>query len=160
MADFILLCGIPGCGKTYFGKIVEENEGFRLVSSDDIRETLWGDASDQRNPKRVFSEMAARTLDALSEGYNVIYDATNIKRKDRLSILNKVKELNPTIETYCLIFNIPVEKCLERNHARQRKVSDEVILRMAARMQIPEYDEGWDYICDLKLKEEDRNATE
>ena len=155
MADFVLLCGIPGCGKTYFGKIAEESDSYKLVSSDDIREALWGDASIQKNPKVVFSEMAARTLQALSEGYNVIYDATNIRRRDRLLILKKVKKLKPTVGTYCLIFNVPVEKCLERNRARQRQVPDEVILRMAAHMERPEYNEGWDYICNLKLQEEE-----
>lgn len=42
MTDFVLLCAVPGAGKTYFGKVAEESGEYKLVSSDDIREALWG----------------------------------------------------------------------------------------------------------------------
>ena len=155
MTDFVLLCAVPGAGKTYFAKVAEESGEYKLVSSDDIREALWGDASIQKNLKRVFSEMEARTIANLQEGYNVIYDATNIKRKDRLSILNKVKELCPSVGTYCLRFDVPLDECIRRAAARERKVSADVIYRMAERFEEPQYDEGWDYICTVRPIEEE-----
>lgn len=151
MSDFILLCGIPGSGKTTMGKAAEEfGDFYKLVSSDDIRETLWGDASDQRNPKEVFRIMKEKTILELLAGHNVIYDATNIKRKDREAILSEVKLWVYGVQTYCFIFDVPVETCIAHNHMRERQVPDEVIYRMAAHMQRPEYNEGWDYICNIK----------
>ena len=83
----IILCGIPGSGKTAYGqKWVEENSGLHL-SSDAIRKELYGDESTQGNPHEVFSLMQKRAIEALNNGSNVVYDATNITRKDRSGII-------------------------------------------------------------------------
>ena len=71
MADFILFCGVPGSGKTYLGRAAADTGECVLISSDDIREILWGDANDQQNPDKVFGEMFARTKSALSHNINV-----------------------------------------------------------------------------------------
>lgn len=158
MADFILFCGIPGSGKTYLGRAAADTGECILISSDDIREKLWGDANDQRNPKRVFEEMEKLTLGLLVEGYNVIYDATNLKRKNRIAILNKVRELDSLIDASCIIFDIPLDICIRRAAERDRVVPEEVIRRMYKTMEKPTYDEGWDLIATAQLGEE--NETE
>ena len=154
MADFILFCGVPGSGKTYLGRAAADTGECVLISSDDIREILWGDANDQRNPKRVFEEMEKLTLGLLTRGYNVIYDATNLKRENRTKILNKVKELNPLIDTSCIVFDIPLNVCIQRAAARERVVPEKVIRRMYKTMEKPTYDEGWDIIVTATLGEE------
>jgi len=98
--------------------------------------------------------MEKLTLGLLAKGYNVIYDATNLKRKNRIAILNRVKELDSLIDTSCIIFDIPLDICIRRAAARDRVVPEEVIRRMYKTMEKPTYDEGWDLIVTAILGEE------
>lgn len=140
---FIMLVGIPGSGKSTHAKnLILSTNGIHL-SSDGIRAELYGDEAIQGNPSEVFEIMHRRTLEALADGNNVIYDATNITRKDRASIMSKIPKY---VETECHIVWAPIETCIERDSKRERSVGKEVIDRMLKRFQAPYYDEGFDSI--------------
>ena len=140
----ILLCGIPGAGKTHYAKnyITLQNNTVHL-SSDSIRAELYGDESTQGNPAEVFGLMQKRAIEALNNGYDVLYDATNITRKDRSGIIGVCPKF-ARIE--CHIIWAPIEVCIERDTARDRTVGKEVIDRMLKRFQAPFVDEGIDNI--------------
>ena len=136
----ILLVGIPGSGKTTYAKsYIEQNTNTIHLSSDAIRKELYGDESTQGNPAEVFSLMQTRAVEALNEGNNVIYDATNITRKDRSSIINICPKF-AKIEAH--IIWAPIETCIERDASRDRTVGKAVIDRMLKKFQAPYYDEG------------------
>ena len=159
MATFVMEVGLPGSGKTYFAKIVEESEkNLWHLSSDEIRKDLWGDANYQKNPKQVFKMMNEMTLAALKVGIDVIYDATNLEAKYRKQILNEVKKIEG-IETICLVFNVPLDLCIRRAAERDRVVPEAVIRRMHSKIERPQYEEGWDYICTVTPKEGETNEV-
>ena len=137
----ILLCGIPGSGKTTYAKkyISESSKMTVHLSSDSIRYELYGNESIQGNPEDVFAIMQQRAIAALNEGYNVVYDATNITRKDRRTIIGMCPKF---VNIECHIVWAPIEACIERDIARERTVGKEVIDRMLKRFQAPYYDEG------------------
>jgi putative nucleotidyltransferase with HDIG domain len=136
----ILLVGIPGSGKsTYAEQYIKENNNTIHLSSDAIRAELWGDESIQGNPGEVFSLMQKRAVEALNDGKNVVYDATNITRKDRAGIISACPKFT-TIE--CHIIWAPIEECINRDAVRDRTVGNEVIDRMLKRFQAPWVDEG------------------
>ena len=139
---FTMLVGIPGCGKTSF---VEElkNETTVHLSSDAIRKELYGDENCQEDSGRVFNLMHERTLEALKNSYDVVYDATNITRKSRLSIL---KQLPAYVEKKCVIIWATIEECIERDSNRERTVGVAVINKRLQRFEAPFYDEGFDNI--------------
>ncbi len=141
---FHMLVGIPGSGKTTNGKYIANAIGNSVhISSDSIREELYGDPSIQGEPSEVFSLMHERTLEALSKGVNVVYDATNVTRRDRASILSKL----PTyVYVGCTVVWAPIEMCIERDAKRERSVGKDVIDKMVKRFQAPYYDEGFDNI--------------
>lgn len=155
MQEFIMLVGLPGSGKTTYAKeLLSNNPSYSYFSSDSIRKERYGDESIQGDTSLIFSIMQNRTLDALKKGWSVIYDATGIKRKDRLEILSRVISLKMNIKLKCHIVWARFETCIERNNNRKRVVPEEVIWRMAKQFQTPWYDEGWG---DIKVVMRDNN---
>jgi predicted kinase len=140
----ILLCGIPGSGKTtYAKKYIEEHDGTIHISSDEIRQELWGDEATQGDNNEVFSLMQSRTIETLNNGQSIVYDATNITRKDRFYIISLCPKF---VKIECHIIWAPIETCIERDATRKRTVGKDVIDRMLKRFQSPWYDEGIDEI--------------
>ena len=134
---FIMLVGIPGTGKSTFAEELKSRDTAVVhLSSDAIRKEIYGDENCQDDPGRVFNIMHERTLEALRNGYDVIYDATNITRKSRLSIL---KQLPAYVEKKCIIVWAMIEECIERDSKRDRTVSVEVINKMLQCFEAPFY---------------------
>lgn len=139
-----VLVGLPGSGKsTYAKQKIEDNPTTVWLSSDSIREKLYGDASCQKDPAKVFEIMQEEALNALDSGFDVIYDATSITRKSRAAIMDKVPK---HVRKECVIVWAPIEVCIERDEARDRTVGPEVIDKMLRRFEAPFYDEGFDKI--------------
>jgi predicted kinase len=142
--SLILLVGIPGSGKTtYAEKYLEVYNDAIHLSSDKIRAELWGDEATQGDNNEVFSLMQSRTIEALNNGLSVLYDATNVTRKDRSYIISLCPKF---VKIECHIVWAPIETCIERDAARERTVGKAVIDKMLKRFQAPYYDEGIDEI--------------
>lgn len=139
---FIMLVGLPGSGKTSWAKN-RVNDHTVHISSDEIREELYGDAGCQKDPDAVFALMRLRTTEALARGMDVIYDATNITRKNRKSILNVIPA---HVTKECIIVWAPINMCIQRDKLRDRTVGEAVIDKMIRRFEAPFYDEGFDTI--------------
>lgn len=145
MINFYLLCGLPASGKTYWAR--EKAKPYdTIISSDSIREELYGDPSIQDDPSQVFNIMFQRTRAALKAGRNVFYDATNIKSKYRINLLKSLKRLFPDVFYTCAIMATPIDVCHERNGERERSVPTYVIDRMLRQFEVPYEGEGWDKI--------------
>lgn len=127
MTEFIMLVGLPGCGKSTYAKKIE-TEGYVIHSSDAIREELFGDVNSQKDNTKVFDVLHKRIKDDLTKGISCVYDATNMSMKRRKAFLDEISKVN--CRKICVLFVIPIELCKERNERRERKVSDEVYDRM------------------------------
>lgn len=140
MPKLICLVGIPGAGKTAYANNYIKAYGGVHLSSDGIRKELYGDEAVQCNPHEVFSLMQSRAVEALNDGRTVLYDATNITRKDRASIIAACPKF-VRIEAHVIWASI--ETCIERDASRSRTVGKAVIDKMLKRFQPPFYDEGF-----------------
>lgn len=147
---FIMLCGLPASGKSSwakdFAKVAEENDKeVYIVSSDDIREELWGDASVQGKPSTVFQLAHKRIINALRADYDyVVFDATNVTRKNRNSIMSQIKHID--CEKRCMVFAEPYHILCERNKLREHHVPEDVIWKMLTKFEVPLFTEGFDEI--------------
>ena len=56
MKKLIVLVGIPGSGKTTLAQKITQR-GYHCLNADSIREELWGNALDQREPEKVFGKL-------------------------------------------------------------------------------------------------------
>jgi predicted kinase len=142
----IILIGIPGSGKTTYAKeYARIHDDTIHISSDSIRHELYGDESIQGDPTTVFSLMQKRAVESIKSGKTVLYDATNMTRKDRAGIIAACPR-HAQIEAH--IIWAPIETCVERDANRERTVGRAVIDKMLKRFQAPYYDEGFD---DIKI---------
>lgn len=139
---FTLLVGPPGVGKTTYAKEYSREDTV-ILSSDDIRKELFDDEGCQSDNNLVFKTMQDRTLEALNAGKSVIYDATNMTRKSRRSILSLIPD---SVFKCCVICWAPLDVIFSRDALRERTVGPEVIERMIRRFEAPFYDEGFDEI--------------
>ena len=144
--SLILLVGIPGSGKTTYAETYNRVRPNIHLSSDLIRKELWGNEATQGDNNEVFSLMQSRAIEALNNGQSVVYDATNITRKDRSYIISLCPKF---VKIECHIIWAPIETCIERDAVRERTVGKEVIDRMLKRFQAPWYDEGIDEIVTI-----------
>ena len=137
----IILVGPPGSGKTtYAHEYIEKHPGTVHLSSDGVRKELHGDESIQDSPGEVFAIMQKRAIAGLNFGYDVIYDATNMTRKDRACIISVCPKF---AKIECHIIWAPISYCVYRDEfMRKRTVGKTVIDKMLKRFQAPYYDEG------------------
>ena len=140
MSKLILLVGLPGSGKSTYA---EKLNDYICVSSDNIRKELYGDENIQGNPQTVFQHMHDRTIQLLKQGRNVVYDTTNVSRKNRRGIIDKCKSF-ASIE--CHVIWTPYEECVERDAHRKRTVGTAVIKKMLYRWESPHWSEGFSNI--------------
>ena len=143
---FYIMVGIPGSGKsTYAKKLAEENNCI-IHSSDAIRIELSGKQSNLSNDKEMWKIMRERIAKDLSEGKNVICDATNVTVSKRASFLNAVNKID--CEKIAIVIDSDVNKCITQNSERNEseRVPKVAIFTSAKHLVIPTKDEGFDEI--------------
>lgn len=155
MGKLYVVIGLPAAGKDYW---IEHNKSKDdiVVSSDAIREEIFGDVNNQDHNGEVFDIMFSRTREALANGKNVYYNATNINRKRRINFLKNFKNY----EKIAIVMCIPIEICHRRNEKRERVVPYSVIERMYKSFQPPSMDEGFDSIYYIPYFAEDNSYCE
>jgi predicted kinase len=133
--------GLPGSGKTrYLAQL-----GVNSISSDALRLQLTDDENDQTIHAPIFATMRWLARQRMELGRPVTYiDATNLTRKDRRQFIDLARECGGVAEA--LFFDIPTEVCAARNAARARVVPKDVLLMMAAKLEPPEVDEGFERV--------------
>lgn len=138
--ECIIAIGIPGCGKSTYGHNLLNTV---VISSDSIREELYGDENIQGDANKVFSIMFDRTVETLKSGKRAFYDATNLSRKRRINLIKEIERKVPDTIFTAVVFAIPFTVCCARNEARERTVPRNVMERMYKSFQPPHWNEGF-----------------
>jgi predicted kinase len=141
----VLAIGLPGAGKSaWFGK-----KGITPLSSDRLRELLWGDPADQRLPHFVFDALRHLLRLRLLGGMRASYvDAVNLTRRDRRPFFALARNFGCAVDA--LWFDTPLQECLRRNRLRERRVPEQAIHRMARRFEPPTREEGFRRITRIR----------
>jgi predicted kinase len=81
----VVMGGLPGSGKSTVSRALAEKLGAVLVQSDVVRMKLFPRERTYTAPEhaKTFAEVHRRIEAALQQGYHVVYDATNLKQRDR-----------------------------------------------------------------------------
>jgi len=128
-----VMVGAPGSGKsTQVSKLIASHPDAVVISGDDIRAELYGDADIQGN----YTEIHDRMLEILEEnvGRTVIMDGTHYRaayRREAIAMLNSYG-YNKVV---AVVVDKPLAVCLRQNASRDRKVPEHVIERMHNSLQ-------------------------
>ena len=120
----VILVGIPGCGKSTWAEDILCDH--TLVSSDAIRAEL-GDINDQTKNDQVFDTFHQRIHEALRRGENVVADSTALTKDSRHRLRAISRSAGTTTH---LIYFSNCTQAMQRNLRRDRRVPDDVMLRM------------------------------
>ena len=152
MSSFYMMIGPAGCGKTHLARLWSAATGSVVISSDDIREELFGDASIQKNHAKVFDLAHDRIIETLDEGCDVVFDATNLVPKHRKDCLELVRGHSNC--NYAIVYTGKLSKCLEQNKMRDRQVPEGVIENMYMTLHrygyFPSLEEGFDMMTSME----------
>ncbi|TAE61372.1 MAG: WYL domain-containing protein [Nostocales cyanobacterium] len=125
------LIGVPGSGKSTFATKLAQLGNCHIISTDAVREKLYGDAAIQGTWEEIEANIISAVVNAITDGVNVIYDATNAKRIWRLDLLEK---LNVAVDFPVLwmgwYLTTPLEICKQWNQKRCRQVPEHIIDNM------------------------------
>lgn len=146
MKTFIMCIGLPGCGKSTWCMQQEAlyNSNSISISTDKIREDLYGSESEQGDPNMVFKIAKDRVVNGFDYFDVVMLDATNIQKKHRMHFIKAIKQSVKDVVVKAVWFVTPVDICKERNNQRERVVPEYVINKMYKLFSPPGKEEGFD----------------
>jgi predicted kinase len=141
-----VMVGAPGSGKSTFANELAESENAFVISGDDIRAELYGDADNQGNWVEIHDRIEEMVSEAC--GMDVVLDGTHYRASYRKKAIAMLKSYGYS-KIEAVVVNPTVETCLKRNASRLRKVPEHVIRTMHEKLNASLkniYDEPFDRI--------------
>ena len=147
--ELIMLVGIPTAGKSTFSNDKKYKDYIR-VSSDDILQEVAKERQQSYNTvfkgNIRFAQIAMMKVlrKAIEDGKSIIWDQTNLTRKQRRE---KLKHIPPHYKKTAVYFVVSLETALKRNTQRPGKIiPPEILERMIKEYELPTNEEGFDTI--------------
>ena len=136
--ELVVTCGPSGAGKSSWAR--ERYPDHAVVAMDDIRGELTGAPEDQSMNGQVFQEAKERLKAHLRQGQDVIWDATNIRRRSRQLICGIGQDYGAhvTLAVMCT----PAEDVFARNAGRERRVPPKIVAKQLQGIELPYADEA------------------
>ena len=130
--SLVVLCGLPGTGKSHFARELSRRGPFIWLNSDRTRKLLVAQPCySRREHRRVFAAMHVLTKGYLNDGYSVVFDATNLNENVRMPL-------------YDVAAAVGVEPLIVRFTAGTELVRRRLTLREAGRADAAQSDAGWE----------------
>ena len=157
MAKVIMLIGVPGSGKTTFAHNLSLEKGYKVISSDVIRQTFPG-----IKENNVFPTVYEMCVNELRNGRDIILDATNITPKVRKRAWDALDAFGVKYDKVAYYFITDPNKCMERVAIRntlpnERYLPVEVIKGYGEKIIAPAIEEGFKEIIVIDNNKHDEN---
>jgi len=100
--EVIVMCGLPGSGKSFWAKRLAKEMGAELISSDKLRQEMFGtlrldlagDKVVMKQRGEAYIKLYELASEKVKKGKKVVIDATNLKseRKKGIEMLKRVTD--------------------------------------------------------------------
>lgn len=140
----VLVCGLPGAGKSYLSRRLAERVPAVLLQSDALRKSLVArPAYTWDENRRLFEASHELAEELLRRGFNVIFDATNLQESHREETYLAAERAGARILTVWV--EAPSEVVWERMLGRRQRLDPqdrseadwEVYRKMSGTEQLP-----------------------
>ena len=149
--DIVLVCGLPGSGKSHFASTHFHQTGRKRVNRKEIRRLLfemtnfgqkWAEKEFASNDEFLVKHVERKIIEHLIQTkQKILIDNTNISLESRKQFLTIAHQAGKSIGV--IFIDTPVLRCLERNRSREDSVPERVISRLEAEKELPEPSEGY-----------------
>lgn len=146
--------GLPGCGKTTYGKkLIEEDDNIVMMDRDSFRFMFRQRYLFDTKYEPIINKMESAGVQIiLNNGFNVYIDNTHFRKYQRertLSYIQEIRDIHSIdIEIIFIQFDVPLDICIERRLTNTRGYDKDhwrsVINGMYKDYEKPEEDEGQD----------------
>jgi len=145
----VVLCGPAACGKSTFAQ--RHFRPTQVISSDWARAQVCDDERDQRYNAPAFALLHFLVEQRLGVNRLCVVDSTALTQQARRDLLDLARKSQ--VPCVALLFDVSLEKCVERDQGRERTVGRAVIERQhhffeQAKAGIRQ--EGFDQVIELR----------
>jgi len=157
--SIVVLCGPSGCGKSTFAK--RHFRPTQIISSDWARALVCDDERDQRFNQQAFDLVHFLLVQRLTLNRLCVVDSTALTpqaRKDLLSLAKKCQ-----VPTTLVLFDVPLETCIERDEKRERPVGRAIVERQYQTFELSKdliRQEGFDQVVEFQGGDSDKLQIE
>lgn len=116
MLPNIMLVGVPGSGKSQVATHLRDKFGYKIVSSSEIREELYGVGIYEGGWDRIEAEIRDRFEKYFTEGHPICYQATNYRSDYRKRILEMSRAIAPKQEWMAFQMDCTLEQAIRRSN--------------------------------------------
>jgi len=149
--DIILVCGLPGCGKSHFASAYFAGSGRLRVNRKELRRLLfemthfgqkWSEKEFASSDEFLVSHVERKIVEHFLQNHKkLLIDNTNMSVESRKHYLLIARQMGRTAGA--IFLDTPITRCMERNRAREDAMPDRVISNLAAEKELPDAAEGY-----------------
>lgn len=142
-----MMIGVPGSGKSTVARQISELLNIAVLSSDECRKEISGDANDQSVSREAWAMVYDRARQSIESGRSVIIDGIHTNVEMRRRDIQQYKQFGARAVVGIYI-QTDVATCIDRNENRDRVVPEFVIRNMQIGIDRypPSTDDGFDYV--------------
>ena len=149
--NMILVCGLPGSGKSHFSKSHFQNTDRKRINRKEIRRHLhemlnfgekWSEENFNESDEFLVKHVERKTIEHLLQGkYKLLVDNTSVTKSSREAYIHLAQRMHCNIGV--IFLDTPLKLCLERNRQRHDPVPGLAITNLSAALELPTEDEGF-----------------
>jgi predicted kinase len=155
--DIVLVCGLPGSGKSHVASAAFKDSGRKRVNRKEIRRHLyemtnfgapWREACYREEDELLVKHVEHKLCEHLLVNHRkILIDNTSVTRASRRFYADLAAKFHKSIGV--IYIDTAVQKCLERNRALSDPLPDSVIANLYAAVERPTEEEGFKEIIVL-----------
>jgi predicted kinase len=149
--DIVLICGLPGAGKSWFARAHFQGSGRKRVNRKEIRRGLyemktfgerWSEDKFDQVDEHLVKHVEKKIVEHLLQNrQKVLIDNTSVTVASRKTYVALARQMHHSIGVVFL--NCPASTCLARNRTREDAIPETAISKLAAALELPSLQEGF-----------------